>query len=475
VLWALTRLHPGIRARLRESSKAFEEKRWRHDLAEWDDVDRPAAIAKHRAIQAVDVAALTNDALVEHVRGCVQHCADSIFLHHKYTVPSVLVTGDLLAGIEEWTGLTGGPVLQLLRGTSEISHGFGAGELADAAQAISGSETARTTLSEVGVSAEETLTALAADPSSGPAVTAYLEAVWFRCVGYDVGDQFAGEMPDVLVDSLRAAVGGAAAKPYDATIESDIRAKVPADHQAEFDERLAEARLVNRLRDERDAFSDGWATGLARRALLEVGRRLAASGQLLDREHAVDLTVDEVAALLGGSAEPTGAALAERYKFRTTHTTDDAPEHLGGEPVGPPPASLLPKHAQRAALAMGAALGNLFGVSEAENSATVLKGLAVNTGTYEGPARLVNNPVDFGRIQPGDVLVTRMTSPYFNVVLPLLGALVTDRGGQLCHAAIVAREYGIPGIVGTRDATATIRDGVRVRVDGSTGEVHVLG
>ena len=60
------------------------------------------------------------------------------------------------------------------------------------------------------------------------------------------------------------------------------------------------------------------------------------------------------------------------------------------------------------------------------------------------------------------------------MVLPLLGAIVTDRGGQLCHAAIVAREYGIPGVVGTREATSLIEDGDRVRVDGTTGEVHVL-
>jgi pyruvate,water dikinase len=94
---------------------------------------------------------------------------------------------------------------------------------------------------------------------------------------------------------------------------------------------------------------------------------------------------------------------------------------------------------------------------------------------YEGTARLVDKADDFGRIRKGDVLVTRMTSPYFNVVLPLLGAIVTDRGGQLSHAAIVAREYGIPGIVGTRDATTTIADGARIRVDGTTGQVRVLG
>ncbi len=104
----------------------------------------------------------------------------------------------------------------------------------------------------------------------------------------------------------------------------------------------------------------------------------------------------------------------------------------------------------------------------------MVNGMSVNDGTYEGTARLVNAAADFGRIKQGDVLVTRNTSPYFNVVLPLLGAIVTDRGGQLSHAAIVAREYGIPGVVGTRDATSVIPDGARIRVDGSTGEVHVL-
>lgn len=475
VLWALTRLHPKMRARLRDGAKAFEEKRWRADLDEWDQVDRPAAIAKHQAIQAVDVAALTDEELAEHVDACRQHVADSIFLHHKYTIPAVLLTGDLLAGVQEWTGVPGGPVLQLLRGTSKISHGFGATELAHAAEAIAASESAGSTLDGVGATAEEVLATLESDPTAGPAVTAYLDAVRYRCVGYDVGDQYAGEMPDVLVETLRAVRNGATAAPHDDSTEAALRAQVPEAHRADFDERLAEARLMNRLRDERDAYSDGWATGLARRALLEAGRRLAATGQLLDAEHAVDLTADEVGALLRGASVPTGDDVAERFKYRLTHSTDDAPEFLGGEPAGPPPADLLPAHARRAARAIDAALGHLFGVSQEVNTASVLKGLAVNTGVYEGPARLVNSPADFGRIQAGDVLVTRMTSPYFNVVLPLLGALVTDRGGQLCHAAIVAREHGIPGIVGTREATATIKDGDRVRVDGSTGEVHVLG
>lgn len=104
-----------------------------------------------------------------------------------------------------------------------------------------------------------------------------------------------------------------------------------------------------------------------------------------------------------------------------------------------------------------------------------MKGLPVSPGVYEGRARLVRDEAEFDRIEHGDILVARATSPYFNVILPLLGAIVTDRGGQLCHAAIVSREYGIPGVVGTGEATKLIQDGARVRVDGTTGEVTVLG
>jgi pyruvate,water dikinase len=72
------------------------------------------------------------------------------------------------------------------------------------------------------------------------------------------------------------------------------------------------------------------------------------------------------------------------------------------------------------------------------------------------------------------VLVTRNTSPAFNVVLPLIGAIVTDRGGQLSHAAIVAREYGIPAVVGTREATTMFADGTQVRVNGDKGVVEAV-
>jgi pyruvate,water dikinase len=124
--------------------------------------------------------------------------------------------------------------------------------------------------------------------------------------------------------------------------------------------------------------------------------------------------------------------------------------------------------------AIGISLAHLFGSSEAEHEENLLRGLAASRGVYEGPARLVTGPSEFDRIVKGDVLVTQSTSEAFNILLPLLGAIVTDSGGLLSHSAIVAREYGIPGVVGTREATERVPDGTLVRVDGDAGEVTVL-
>jgi pyruvate,water dikinase len=124
--------------------------------------------------------------------------------------------------------------------------------------------------------------------------------------------------------------------------------------------------------------------------------------------------------------------------------------------------------------AVGTCIHLLFTDSEAESEKSVVRGLPASPGVYEGTARVLGGPDELDRLAQGDVLVAGSTSEAFNVVLPLVGAIVTDSGGLLSHAAIVSREFGIPGVVGTREGTRLIKDGTRVRVDGTAGEVTVL-
>jgi pyruvate,water dikinase len=188
----------------------------------------------------------------------------------------------------------------------------------------------------------------------------------------------------------------------------------------------------------------------------------------------LDASLDEMCALVAGTGGPSADELAKRAAYRATYTAKDAPPVLG--PPAPPPLDLtaLPAPVARLMRATDLALGHLFESSQAQHEEKVVYGLAASKGVYEGPARRVSGPSEFGRIVKGDVLITESTTEAFNILLPLLGGLVTDNGGLLSHAAIVAREYGIPGVVGTREGTERIAAGVRVRVDGDAGEVTVL-
>jgi pyruvate,water dikinase len=116
----------------------------------------------------------------------------------------------------------------------------------------------------------------------------------------------------------------------------------------------------------------------------------------------------------------------------------------------------------------------MFDVHAAKSEGLQLKGYAVSPGVYEGTVRVIRSVEELPAVRAGEVLVATSTGPTFNVVLPLIGALVTERGGVLSHAAIVSREYGLPGIVGCVGATDRLQTGMRVRVDGGTGEVWTL-
>ena len=151
---------------------------------------------------------------------------------------------------------------------------------------------------------------------------------------------------------------------------------------------------------------------------------------------------------------------------------DEVPEFLGPEPAEPPPIEWLPLKIQPMMRAFSLVMGNVF--DEPKEVTEKISGLAVSPGVYEGAAKVIISTRDFDRLEKGDILVTKNTSAGFNVVLPIIGALVTDRGGILSHAAIVSREFGIPGVVGTKNASQLIKDGDKIRVKGDTGEVEIL-
>ncbi|MGE0735949.1 MAG: PEP-utilizing enzyme [Alphaproteobacteria bacterium] len=462
--------------RIQRAEEVFERKLWQEQLREWDESAKTASIKVHRELQSVDPDKLSDQDLVAHLTRCRDHHARMIAQHMRFTAAALVPTGDFLAHVGDWTGLPPAEMLSLLRGTAPVSAGASA-ELDRLIAAMSQNPAARALLASEDKPGRVLEALRSLDGEVGRAMAGYLELVGYRLLdGFDISGPFALELPDVLLRAIRTAV---AAKRVDVSDGGEriaaVRLKVPEQFRLQFDELLGEARLTYRVRDERGVFSDIWASGLMRRAALAGGRRLAAKGRLHDAAHFVDAGLDEMRALVLGANTPTADELAKRFKYRASHNAKQAPAALGPAPAPPPDLSGLPPAAARMMRAVGIALTSLFGSSEAPHEEQMLRGLAASRGIYEGPARRVSNPAEFDRIVKGDVLVTESTSEAFNILLPLLGAIVTDSGGLLSHSAIVAREYGIPGVVGTRDATSRIADGMRVRVDGDAGRVTVLG
>jgi rifampicin phosphotransferase len=464
-----------IPQRFARAEEVWQRKVWRDQLKEWDTVAKPASIARHHELQSVDPDTLSDEELAAYLEQCCDHHRAMMYQHMRFTAAAMLPVGDLLAHVGAWTTVTNSDALAMMRGSAPVSAGASA-ELARLISAINSDAAARSLL-DSDADPEKVLTELRASGGEvGAAVSGYLDLVGNRLLdGFDISGHCALELPDSLVRAIRSSLAGTAddLADVDARI-ARIRDEVPEAHRAEFDELLGEARLVYRLRDERGVFSDIWASGIMRRAALGAGRRVADRGGVHDPEHMIDAGLDEMCALVRGSSSPSADELAQRVAARLALGPKDAPPLPGPPPPPPPDPSGLPPGVARVMSAVGIAMGELFGSSEAENEANLLRGIAASGGTYEGTARRVAGTSEFGRIVQGDVLVTESTSEAFNILLPLLGAIVTDSGGLLSHSAIVAREYGIPGVVGTREATDLIPDGARVRVDGDAGEVHVF-
>ena len=107
------------------------------------------------------------------------------------------------------------------------------------------------------------------------------------------------------------------------------------------------------------------------------------------------------------------------------------------------------------------------------SEAGTVKGLAGSRGTIRGTARLILTLDDADKLKPGEILVTYATAPMWTPLFAVASAVVTDTGGPLAHCAVVAREYGIPAVVGTQVATSEIPDGAVITVDGSAGVVTI--
>lgn len=471
----LCRVVPELRGRISRARAAERDDEMGRVMEEWLGAKEEAMLAEgrqllHRPLDSAsdaDVAAALEAAADLAGRGIYQH-----FLLHAVGVLAIGSLGYELVNEHGWDKAR---FTELFTGLSDTSTGpaaaqagiIGAVRAAGAASVLAEAKT----LEDI----------RAIGPAVASAVDDYLATWGQRAIRYEIAYPTVAEKPEWL---LRA-VQEQARRPEDpnragqaqatrAARAAEAVAALGGDDAAR--DRVARAQQAFPIREGNETATVGVPVAALRRIGLVAGDRLRSSGRLERVDDVFDLTVDEVLAVLRGAPDAPAEPLALGRERRTARMAraDELPPPLIGPP--PPPAPDLRGFPAdiagnvRSLLWYTEQILGKPGLGQPAGSDGVA-GEPAAPGTYDGPARIVHDEADFDRIEAGDVLVCPITSPVWSMVFPSVGALVCDAGGLMSHPAIIAREFGIPAVVGTGRATSTFRDGELVRVDGSAGTV----
>ncbi len=478
----LCRTTPTLRHRL-AAAHAADVADWSGQVVEdWHGGKEDELLERGRGFLAGDLNALTAAQVAGRLEEQLRFVEESLTWHFRLHVAGADAIGRLgleLTSEHRWTIPE---VLDLFTGLSAATT-----EPADAQRAIA--ERVR----EAGaIDALDDARSLADVATISPAVAAALQGyqdLWAqRAVRYEVAHPTIVERPEWLLRQLKAAAGGPdgttdlTARHAAARTRAEARLIATLGNSSLTRRRLVRAQRAFPLRDGREMATIGVPIAGLRRLGLHIGERL----RLHRPADAFDLTFDEVLEALrdpDGASDAASRAMPRREERE--RLAAKVPPPLLGRPAdgAPGPSPDLRGYPRAAADQLAALLWyteQISGQASARSSRetpleSAVHGLGVSPGTYEGTARIIRGEDDLGRLEPGDVMVCPNTSPAWSAIFPCIGALVCDGGGALSHPAIAARELAIPAVVAAGRATATIADGTRVRVNGKSGEVTVLG
>ena len=463
LLWLAARLHPELRRQERKARETLATKSWQAELDRWEAEWKPELLAANRAFTAVDVGALDDAGLAEHLAAVHAHLRDTTRLHFRLHVSDMGPLGLLMVQLED-AGLHRDDTFRALVHASPATSAP-AERLRRIAAAVRdagvdpGPGSPRSTRCgrrRPKRASSSTRTWRSTAGGSPPGTTSRIVA-WRSC-------PTCCSPPSAAAASREAAVDDAHLPSVAA-----LRDEVPAEHREAFDDAVRDARASYGLRDENGPLTYEWPAGLLRRGLLEAGRRLAERDALGSADQVFELRIPEVAALLTGAGGPDRAEIDERAATRRWEATLDPPALLG-PPADPPPADALTPSLAR----MTRVILTVVGALEADGHREPLAGMGIGEEPYTGTARVVHDPAEaLATMEPGDVIVAPYTAPTYNSVLAMAGAIVTEEGGLLCHAAVIARELGLPAVIGAAGAMTSIPDGATIEVDPVQGRVLV--
>jgi pyruvate,water dikinase len=469
------RINPKMRKRILGFDRFVREGGFERQVPRWNREWRPEAERRVASLRARDLATVSNGELAEQLEGLRDFLLWAHSLHINLHLVCFYIRERFVQVCERLLGLSKFEAYELVQRTDPF-HFQGPARLAGMARrALQDSEVSAV----LERPADQALRALRGTWFERDLQT-FLDEQGDRAAGFELDEPTWREAPEIVVGIVK----GLMQAPYDAEAEeaefqawreariAELRVGLDGDARTEFDRWLALGEQAYPLNETHNYLLCELPCGLLRYAVLETGRRLAGAGRILSADNAFLLGVEELVSALGGDAD-MNALVASRRAERERNTLLRPPERLG-PPQAEPPYHALPKAAASALRAILAQVAEMNGVRLRESTDSIIVGLPGGPGLAEGPARVVRSLDEFEKVQAGDVIVCTFTNPAWTVLFPRAVALIADSGGPLSHAAIVAREYRLPSVVGTGDATRRLVDGQLVRVDGSAGTVTTL-
>ncbi len=270
--------------------------------------------------------------------------------------------------------------------------------------------------------------------------------------------------PDRDIEGEQQALAAAAERAI-----ADIRAKLKSYPQAvrtQFDRALQSAQAGNVLQEDHNYWLDQRSMWQMRAIFLEFGRRFAAAGVIDKALDVFYLELDELKESAQQLVPLKRQSLVATRKADYAHfAAIQPPVAIGTLPAGAPPNDTI-----------GRTMTSFFGFDapEATTEGNELHGLAGSPGKVRGIAKVVHSLADASKLKGGDILVAETTAPPWTPLFATAAGIVTATGGILSHCAIVAREYNLPAVVGVRNATTRLEDGMLIEVDGDAGTVTVV-
>lgn len=478
LLAVLLRLHPGVRRRTRAAREALASDLALSVIRRWDREWRAEHQRDVERALALDLGSLTDDSLVaelEHRIATIAHPA-----HARVAIAYFILVYELAEACRELVGWDTSGMLRLLEGLSTTST-EPARRLAALAANARARPGVRDLLAAVDVSTPARLATV--DAEFDRAFVDYVEATGHRAARYDVIEPTLAERPHLLLrlvaNQLELGfspdrVSADAAQRRTAAEQEALAAlrSHPVGDRERFARALARAREAYPAWEDRVWWTQSVQTALLRYLALEIGRRLVGRNQLAAPDDVFFLEALEAqASVLDGRG--VRETVRVRRAQRAWAIANPGPPVYGDPVAGEPPFRLLPQEARFVNEAVVWGFRQFFGTTADTGNPGIVTGLPASAGRYSGPIRVVMGEHEFAKIRPGDVVVCPATSPAWSVVFPIIGALVADSGGILSHPAIIAREHGIPAVVGTGNGTTTLRDDQLVTVDGTAGVVEL--